>query len=439
MLKVNAFQAAQAATLGERDRALVERRARLLGPAYQLFYDRPLHLVRGQGAELFDAEGRGYLDLYNNVPSVGHCHPHVVRALSEQAATLNTHTRYLHETLLDYAEALLATFPEALDHLMLTCTGSEANDLALRIARDYTGGSGVIVTRYAYHGTTAAIAALSPSMGEGVPVDLQARVVDAPVHDPAHPAAVGERFAAQVRAALADMRRHGIRPAALLVDTLFTSDGVFADPPGFLAEAVAAVRDAGGLFIADEVQPGFGRTGGHFWGFQRHGLEPDLVTLGKPMGNGHPLAGVVVRPALVERFGRESAYFNTFAGNPVSAAVGLAVLEVIEQEDLMGNARRVGLLLKAGLEGLAARYGQLGQVRGAGLYLGVDVRDPHDGEADAALARRLVNALRDEGVLIGVAGPQSSVLKIRPPLCLSAVQGARFVDALDRVLDSLAD
>ena len=185
MLKVNAFQAAQAATLGERDRALVERRARLLGPAYQLFYDRPLHLVRGQGAELFDAEGRGYLDLYNNVPSVGHCHPHVVRALSEQAATLNTHTRYLHETLLDYAEALLATFPEALDHLMLTCTGSEANDLAWRIARGFTGGSGIIVTRTAYHGITDAVAQFSPSRGASV--DLGRHV--APVPAPGDPGA----------------------------------------------------------------------------------------------------------------------------------------------------------------------------------------------------------------------------------------------------------
>lgn len=433
MLKVNAFEASAAATLGESQRRLVERRQRLLGPAYQLFYDRPLQLVRGAGAEVFDVDGRAYLDLYNNVPSVGHCHPRVVRALCDQAGVLNTHTRYLHETLLDYAERLLATLPPALGQLMLTCTGSEANDLALRIARDYTGGEGVIVTRYAYHGTTAAIAALSPAMGAQVPLDRCARVVDAPLHDPADPGRVGQVFAAQVRGALADLRRHGIRPAALLVDTLFTSDGVFADPPGFLAEAVAAVREAGGLFIADEVQPGFARTGEHFWGFQRHGLVPDMVSMGKPMGNGHPLAGLAVRPPVAERFGREAAYFNTFAGNPVSAAVGLAVLEVIEQEDLLGNAARVGRRLKAGLEQLASRCEALGAVRGVGLYLGVEVCDA-EGEADPAAARRLVNALREAGVLIGVAGERSSVLKIRPPLCLSERQAGQFLERLEEVL-----
>lgn len=433
MLKVNAFESEQIASLDAARQRLVERRRRLLGPAYQLFYDQPLHLVRGRGAEVFDSAGRAYLDLYNNVPSVGHCHPHVVAAMASQAGELNIHTRYLHDGILDYAERLLATLPEMPAHVMFTCTGSEANDLALRIARDHSGGTGVIVTRYAYHGITTAIAELSPSMGEYVPVAGDARLVDAPLHLPQRPEQVGAQFAAQVRAALADMRRHGIRPAALLVDTLFTSDGVFADPPGFLAEAVAAMREAGGLFIADEVQPGFGRTGSHFWGFQRHGVVPDLVTLGKPMGNGHPLAGVICQPHLVERFGQCAAYFNTFGGNPVAAAVGMAVLEVIEAEGLQANAARVGALLQAGLGGLAARYPQLGEVRGAGLFIGVDVLDG-EGRADTRGARRLVNGLRDQGVLIGASGPASNVLKIRPPLCLSAAQGERFLQVLDAVL-----
>ncbi|MDR2318589.1 MULTISPECIES: aspartate aminotransferase family protein [unclassified Pseudomonas] len=436
MLKVNAFQPEQAAALDAAERRLIERRQRLLGPAYQLFYDNPLHLVRGSGTWLYDTAGRAYLDLYNNVASVGHSHPRVVEALAGQAAALNTHTRYLHEGVLDYAEKLLATMPAQLGNVMFTCTGSEANDLALRIARDYTGGTGVIVTRYAYHGMTAAIAELSPSVGEYVPLGRDIRVVDAPEHLPQAPHQVGQRFAAQVRAALADMQRHGIRPAALLVDTLFTSDGVFADPAGFLAEAVQAVRAAGGLFIADEVQPGFGRTGTHMWGFQRHGLVPDLVTMGKPMGNGHPLAGLTVRPEILERFGRNASYFNTFGGNPVSAAVGLAVLQVIEEEGLQENARQVGAQLKEGLEGLAREHACLGQVRGAGLFIGVDVVTP-SGAADGTTARRIVNLLREEGMLIGVSGAANNALKIRPQLCFSAQNVEQFLGALQRVLRQL--
>ncbi|MBO9644001.1 MAG: aspartate aminotransferase family protein [Pseudacidovorax sp.] len=433
MLKVNAFDASSV-TLPPEERALVERRQRLLGPAYQLFYDTPLHLVRGQGAHVFDRDGRRFIDLYNNVPSVGHCHPKVVEALARQAAELNTHTRYLHEGVLDYAERLLATMPAELAQTMFTCTGSEANDLALRIARDFTGGTGVIVTGYAYHGITASIAALSPSMGDYVPVDRDARVVAAPLHSSGSPETVGRTFADGVRTALADMRRHGIRPAALLVDTLFTSDGVFADPPGFLAEAVEAVREAGGLFIADEVQPGFGRTGHHFWGFERHGLVPDLVTMGKPMGNGHPLAGVAYRPHLAQRFGRNAAYFNTFGGSPVSAAVGTAVLDVIEQEGLQANAARVGGILKEGLASLALQASSLGDVRGAGLFIGVDVVDPDSGAPDATRARGLINALRDNGVLIGASGPHSNTLKIRPPLCLTSQDAREFLATLAGLL-----
>ena len=434
MLKVNAFEASQAAALPAEQQALIARRQRLLGPAYQLFYDQPLHLLRGQGAWLYDSAGRRYLDMYNNVASVGHCHPHVVAALTRQAGQLNTHTRYLHEQVLDYAERLLASMPAALGNLMFTCTGSEANDLALRIAREFTGGSGVIVTRYAYHGITAAIAELSPSMGEHVAVSAAARLVEPPRSYPGASEQVGRQFAEQVRLALADMQRHGIRPAALLVDTLFTSDGVFADPPGFLAEAVALVREAGGLFIADEVQAGFARSGSHMWGFQRHDLVPDLVSMGKPMGNGHPLAGLAAQPQILQRFGRNASYFNTFGGNPVSAAVGMAVLEVIEGESLQANALHVGRLLQDGLMALAGRYSQLGEVRGAGLFIGVDIIDA-EGAADGPAARRIINRLREQGVLIGAAGIHSNTLKIRPPLCFDVTQAQLFLQTLDNVLD----
>ncbi|WP_245615215.1 aspartate aminotransferase family protein [Muricoccus aerilatus] len=434
---INAFDPAAATALSPRERAMVERRQRLLGPAYRLFYENPLHLVRGEGAWLFDAEGRRYLDCYNNVASLGHAHPRVVEAIAAQAARLNTHTRYLHDTVLDLAEALLATLPPALGpgtgHVMFTCTGSEANDLALRIARAHTGGEGIVVTALAYHGVTASLAELSPSLGEGVPLGRHVATVPAPDAyrgGPDMPA----RFAADIAAAFAGLARHGIRPCALLVDTMFTSDGVFPDPAGFLAEAAAAARAAGALFIADEVQPGFGRTGG-MWGFERHGAEPDIVTMGKPMGNGHPVAGLAIRPELLERFGSRARYFNTFGGNPVSAAAALAVLHVLRDEALPANAATIGTRLLAGLRSLATRHEILGDVRGAGLSIGAElVQDLATKEPATAETTRIVNALRERGVLISASGPGANILKIRPPLCLSAEQADLFLDTLDAVL-----
>ncbi|MEO5614495.1 MAG: aminotransferase class III-fold pyridoxal phosphate-dependent enzyme, partial [Cypionkella sp.] len=267
--------------LSAADQALVARRAKALGPAYRLFYETPVHLVRGEGVWLYDGAGNAYLDTYNNVASVGHCHPAVVAATAKQAAILSSHTRYLHDTVLDYAERLLATFPAELSHVMFTCTGSEANDLAFRIARAHTGGTGFIVTENAYHGVTYAISGMSPSLGEGVALGEHVRTVRAP--DPLRMTGdLGAAFAAEVQGAIDDMLRHGIKPAGLIVDTIFSSDGVFEGPAGFLAPAVAAIRAAGGVFIADEVQPGFGRCGETMWGFQRHGIVPDLVSLGKP-------------------------------------------------------------------------------------------------------------------------------------------------------------
>jgi 4-aminobutyrate aminotransferase-like enzyme len=416
-------------------KSLLERRAKVLGPAYRLFYEEPVHLVRGEGAWLFGADGTRYLDAYNNVASVGHCHPHVVAALARQAAILNTHTRYLDETVLDYAERLVATFPTELSQVMFTCTGSEANDLALRVARTFTGGTGVIVTRWAYHGVTITTSALSPNLGPAITVPTDARLVPAP-DGYRGPADVGAAFASAVEAALDDMARSGIKPAALLVDTVFSSDGVFTDSPGFLAPAVAAVRRAGGLFIADEVQPGFGRTGDSMWGFQRHGVVPDLVTLGKPMGDGHPIGGMVGKPDILSAFGAKTRYFNTFGGNPVSAAVGMAVLDVIEREGLMANAREAGAVLASGLRALAARHDIIGDVRGAGLFIGVELVEDRATRAPATAAtQRIVNHLRRRGVLIGAAGPDGNVLKIRPPLVFGRAEAAVFLERMAEVLE----
>lgn len=390
------FDPSATASLDPATRDLVERRARVMGPAYRLFYERPLQLVRGLGTRVWDAEGREYLDAYNNVPSVGHAHPRVAEAMAAQARTLTTHTRYLAEPTVAYAEQLVATLPAEVDTVMFTCTGSEANDLALRIAKTATGGTGVIVTENAYHGVTTEIAAISPSLGG--PESLAPWVRTVPLD--------GDLGVA-VDAAVADLAAAGIRPAVLIVDTIFASDGAWPDVTG-LAAAVERVRAAGGLFVADEVQPGFGRLGHGMWGFERYGLVPDLVTVGKPMGNGQPIAATFARRAHVEAFNARSRYFNTFGGSSVSIAAGQATLNVLRDEGLVANARDVGAYL---LDELAAS-GLFAEVRGAGLFLGARLESE-----ERALAT--INAMRDQGVLIATSGPANDTLKIRPPLPFS--------------------
>jgi 4-aminobutyrate aminotransferase-like enzyme len=435
MSMINAYDRNRAAGVAARERDLIERRTALLGPAYRLFYANPVHVVRGEGVWLYDPDGQAYLDAYNNVACVGHCHPHVVAALSKQAAILNTHTRYINEGILLYAERLLGSFPAELGHVMFTCTGSEANDLAYRVACAATGGTGFIVTELAYHGVTSVVAGMSPSLGRGLPLGSHVRTVPAPDQYRSDGRDVGEVFAEHVRAAVADLVAHGITPAALLVDTIFSSDGVFAEPAGFLQPAAVAIREAGGIFIADEVQPGFGRTGDGMWGFSRHGLRPDIVTMGKPMGNGHPVAAMVARPDLLERFGEQTRYFNTFGGNPVSCAVGMAVLDVIETEGLIENARLVGAHLRDGLLDIAERRALIGDVRGAGLFLGVELVTDRATKTPATEATaRLVNGLREKRVLISASGPAANVLKIRPPLVFTRAHADLFLTAMDEVL-----
>jgi 4-aminobutyrate aminotransferase-like enzyme len=417
---------------------LAVRRRRALGPTYHAFYREPVHLVRGEGVWLFDADGNRFLDGYNNVASVGHCHPHVVAALARQAALLNTHTRYLSDLIVEYAERLLATCPPALRHILFTCTGSEANDLAIRIARHATGGAGLIVTRTAYHGATVATAAISPSAGGPCVVTPENRVIPAP--DTYRNGGLDAlQFASNLRAAIDEMSRKGVKPAALMFDTAFSSDGIFFPSEAVLRDAAAVIRAAGGLFIADEVQAGFGRLGTGMWGFQRAGLEPDMVTLGKPMGDGHPIGGLIVKPELVATFGADTGYFNTFGGNPVSAAVGMAVLDVIERENLVENAKRVGTYLRDALGALTLRHPSIGDVRGEGLCIGVELvrRDAADLPATSAAAA-VVNGLRERHILISSSGPCGNVLKIRPPLPFSRENADQLVDALDHTLSDSA-
>ncbi|MDP3910415.1 MAG: aminotransferase class III-fold pyridoxal phosphate-dependent enzyme [Gemmatimonadales bacterium] len=421
---------------------LRERRRRLLGPAYELFYDAPLHLVRGEGVWLIDAEGRRFLDAYNNVAHVGHCHPRVIEALASQAATLNTNTRYLDRMALDYAERLTATFPGGLDVCMFVCTGSEANDLAWRLAAAHTGGEGAIVTEHAYHGNTSAIS--RQSTGDVPPSARAAHVKTVPAPDGYRgpyrhgEPQLGERYAGRLDGAIDALRSDGRRPASFLYDSIFASDGILSPPDGYLRAAFERVRAAGGLCIADEVQAGFGRLGTHMWGFAAHDVVPDIVTLGKPMGNGHPLAAVITTPDIAGALAQRGGYFNTFGGNPVSCAVGLAVLDVLEREGLQENALRIGTYLQTRLQALAARHALIGDVRGAGLFLGVElVRDRSTLEPATVEARRIMNRMRDHGVLIGLTGPHDNVLKIRPPLVFSREHADQLTDTLDHALREL--
>ncbi|BBB98331.1 MULTISPECIES: aspartate aminotransferase family protein [Bradyrhizobium] len=439
ILALNAFDQDRVSSIDPALREAVQRRLRSFGKASVLFYQEPIRMVRAEGVYMVDVDGRRYLDLYNNVPSVGHSHPRVVEAISRQASLLSTHTRYLNDVVDGYAERLLATFPRGIDHLVLTCTGSEANDLALRVAKVATGRTGFIVTETAYHGNSTAVTDVSPSSRPGQPLPPHVRAVPAPemyrnpVGDP------GQRFAESVAAAITDLERSGFGFAALLVDTIFSSDGIYADPAGFLAPTAKLVHERQGLFIADEVQPGFGRTGAAMWGFARHGVVPDIVTMGKPMGNGFPMGGVAMRAALLDGFAAEVKYFNTFGGNPVAAAAGLAVLDVIEDEGLMQNAGEVGRHLMDGLREIGNRHMTIGDVRGAGLFIGLElVRDRDSKEPAPELASLLINRLRRRGILIGAAGPFGSTLKIRPPLCFGKYHADMFITACDEELRAIA-
>ncbi|RDB61366.1 aspartate aminotransferase family protein [Gordonibacter sp. 28C] len=424
----NSFKPEDMADLDERTRRLAERRA-VLGPSYRLFYHHPLNLVRGKGTRLFDADGTEYLDAYNNIPSLGHSHPAVQEAVSRQLGLINTHTRYLHETILDYAEDLLSTMPGELDRVMFLLSGSEANDLAVRIAKAYTGGTGIIVTSEAYHGNTELITKLSPSIGHEQPMAIDMRMIPTPDTYRLRTEDLGTWMAEHVRKQAADMRRHGIAFAGLLIDDIFSSDGVFPGKPGFLKPVVEAVHELGGVYIADEVQPGFTRTG-TFWGFERHDVVPDIVTMGKPMANGIACSAVAAREKVLEAFAQSSPYFNTFAGSPVAMAAAQATLDALRAEDTMGNARRVGGILADELRALAQEFPQIGDVRGAGLFIGADVVAPGTTDPDYPAAVRLIEGMRERHVLTSLCGPFGNVLKIRPPLVFDESDVDWFMSAL---------
>lgn len=437
ILSLNAFAPGDEEALSPDLKAMVARRKRSFGPSSILFYREPIHVASASGARITATDGREYLDFYNNVPSVGHCHPKVAEAVYRQMSRANSHSRYLYDVVETYAERLLATMPAPIAHVTFTCTGSEANDLALRMARMETRATGIVVTRGAYHGNTAAVTEISPSSYKHGGPPAFVKTVAAP-GEAAYGADVAGGFKRAVAAAIAELKAEGHGFAAFVADTIFSSDGVYTDPVGFLAPTIKTVHREGGLFIADEVQPGFGRTGTHMWGFARHGLAPDLATTGKPMGNGFPLGGVFSRPGLLEGLQEQFGYFNTFGGTPAAAAAGLAVLDVIAEEGLMERAAKTGAFLKERLTALGGKYATIADVRGAGLYLGVTIADTgRKSGANADPTSRIVNAMKDKGVLIGVAGLGADVLKIRPPLAAGEPEAEAFADRLETVLSEL--
>lgn len=421
---------------------LLSRRQRAMGPAYRLFYNKPVHLVRGKGIWLFDDEGKRYLDCYNNVASVGHCHPHVVKALSEQAATLNTHTRYLHEKIVRYAERLGDTFPGDLKVCMFVCTGTEANDLAFRIARTVTGNDGAIVSSDSYHGNSMVVTELSTAEYPAADRPDYLVAVEPPNGYRGSfrygEADLGLKYASLVGDAIGELQRRGRKPAMLLFDGIFDACGLFTAPDGYFKSAYEQVRAAGGLCVADEVQSGLCRLGDHMWGFADSGVVPDIVTLGKPIGDGHPLAAVVTTPAIAEAFSRKFHYFNTFGGNPVAAAVGLAVLDVIEQENLLQNVHEVSGYLGEKLRELAGRFPLIGDVRGKGFFMGLElVRDRSTLEPAVAEAARIRDSLRDQGVLVATSGPLDNLIKIRPPLVFSRENADLLLENLELAFSSV--
>ncbi len=416
-----------------RDR-LRERRERLLGPGMTTFYDEPVHIIRGEGVWLWDADGRRFLDCYNNVPHVGHCHPRVVDAITRQASTLNTHTRYLHEGILDYAERLIQTFSGGLESVVMVCTGSEANDIALRMGEAITGKKGVIATDSTYHGNTALVSQLS---AKKPPIGGRAHhVVHVPSPDSLRPLG-GSRdgqagaFASHVADAINRLEDQGHGFSSLIFCPYFANEGFPSLPRGFLDPTAEVVRRAGGLLIADEVQPGFGRLGSHFWGHERIGVQPDVVTVGKPMGNGHPVAAVIARREITAAFRKAYGYFNTFGGNPVSCAAAMAVLQVLEEERLVERALDVGSYALERLREL--KHPLIGEVRGAGLFFGIEFA----GEGLRPLpefTKHVVEAMKDRGILLNRLGRDYSCLKIRPPMPFRREHADMLVDALADVL-----
>ena len=424
------------------DEGIIQNRKRFMGSKAATLYDRPIHLVKADGVWMWEANGKKYLDCYNNVPHVGHCHPKVTEAIWRQTATLNTHTRYLHQGILNYLERLIFTFEKQIECGILTCTGSEANDIALRMAETYTGKSGVIATDHTYHGNTATVSQLSLTNAPKIGSSKNVRFVPSP--DSYRP--LGENdsdehallFSIEVRKKIEELNTLDCGFSSIIICPFFANEGFPTLPKGFLDKTIEVVREANGLIIADEVQPGFGRLGSHMWGHQRIGLEPDIITLGKPMGNGYPIGGVLTSSQILDAFQKSFRYFNTFGGNPVACAAANAVLDVLDEEKLLEKALSVGKYSVDRLNRLKEKFWCIGDVRGAGLFFGAEfVHDRETKEPNPILAHKVVIEMLKEGILINRSGVEYSTLKIRPNLQFSMEHADILINTLEKILTRL--
>jgi len=420
---------------------LAVRRDRALGAGAPLFYNAPLHIVRGEGVYLFDAEGRRYIDMYNNVPCVGHANPDVVTAMARQQGTLNVHSRYLHEGIVAFAERLAGLHGPAIESVVFGCSGTEANEVALRMARLATGKSGIVCTNATYHGNSEAVGKLT-RLGTGSNAAGDVRAIPfpemlRPLVPGASEAELAEAYLDRLRQAIRSLEEDGAGFAALIVCSIFANEGLPDVPRGFMARAAEIVRAAGGLVIADEVQAGYARTG-RWWGYEVTGFTPDIVVTGKPMGNGLPLAATAASRPLVEGFRAATRYFNTFASSPLQAAVGMAVLDVIERDSLRESVSTVGTFLKSALAERKGRFASIADVRGQGLFIGVEIaRTDADRTPDQDRAVEVINRLKDKGFLTSNAGAFRNVVKIRPPLVFARHHAEEFLVAFDATMAEL--
>ena len=419
--------------------SLLKKRNKFLGPNLPTFYNSPVHLVKGKDVWVWDKDGKKYLDCYNNVPHVGHCHPKVVEAITKQASTLNTHTRYIHEGILNYIDQLTQTFNHKLTTAIMTCTGSEANDIALRIVQNVTQCKGIISTNHTYHGNTALVSQLSDTNPSSNYLSDFFKRVSAPdsyrMNGSKSINEYSQNFAIEIEEKIIEFKEEGIGFAGIIICPYFANEGFPDLPNGWLKPAERIIKKYNGMIIADEVQPGFGRLGSNMWSHQTIGLKPDIVTIGKPMANGHPVGALITNYDIMSEFRNNYRYFNTFGGNPVSCAASLSVLEILKEENLLENAHYIGNYAKNGLKELSNKYNLIGDVRGSGLFFGIELVTNKELKTPASeITSNIVNDMKDEGILLSKLGINYNTLKIRPPMTFSKQNTDFLLEKLDKVL-----
>ena len=421
---------------------ILDQRRKYIGPSLSISYDVPLHIVRGEAQYLFDVKGNRYLDCVNNIQHVGHCHPKIIEAVQSQYKKLNTNTRYLDEAIVNYARNLTQTLPDGLDVCFFTNSGSEANDLAMRIARNYEQSKETIVLDGAYHGNLSSLIEISPYKhngpgGSGTPDHVQVIPMPDPFRGQYRGERCAEQYAKEVQKSIDRIQGKNRNSFAFISEALMGCGGQLILPEGFLQKAFELVKKAGGLCIADEVQIGFGRMGSHFWGFESESVVPDIVTMGKSMGNGHPLSAVVTTKEIADAFDNGMEYFNSFGGNPVSCAVGQAVLNVIRDEGLQAHAEHVGNYLLQKLQSLQNDHEIIGDVRGRGLFIGIELVRDYELTPAANEAHTIVNSMQEKGVLLSTDGPDHNVIKIKPPMIFSKDNAHELVSKIDETIAEL--